>query len=110
MLSVDLIFNENTTFDDGSSVTVHKENVEIKWANAVLSVFDDNYDYVEDMSVEKDKPDSAEYYTGSDGKPHLHLTYIFDDNIIPPAPYTYYTGFSGEFCDSASGWDAVVWW
>ena len=109
-LEVDLIFNENTTFDDGSSVTVHKENVEIKWANAVLSVFDDNYDYVEDMSVEKDKPDSAEYYTGSDGKPHLHLTYIFDDNIIPPAPYTYYTGFSGEFCDSASGWDAVVWW
>ena len=109
-IEVDMIFEPEVEFENGGSMTVTPENVSIVMAEAYAAVFDGNYDYVEDMSFSKEMPDETEFYMGADGKLHWHFTYNFPDNVVPPAPYTVYSGFTAEFLDPASGWNAAVGW
>ncbi len=109
-IEVDMIFEPEVEFENGGSMTVTPENVSIVMAEAYAAVFDGDYNYVEDMSFSKDMPDETEFYTGTDGKLHWHFTYNFPDNVVPPAPYTVYSGFTAEFLDPASGWNAAVGW
>ena len=109
-IEVDMIFEPEVEFENGGSMTVTPENVSIVMAEAYAAVFDGDYNYVEDMSFSKEMPDETEFYTGTDGKLHWHFTYNFPDNVVPPAPYTVYSGFTAEFLDPASGWNAAVGW
>ncbi len=108
-LEVDLIFIEDINFENGGHITVSPDNVNIDFASAYVSVFDDNDDYVESLSHEKEQPDEIQWYDGSDGYLHMHLIYNFDTNLDPGSPYTVYTGFYGQMTDSASGWNSIIW-
>jgi len=108
-LEVDLLFEQETTFQNGGSITVLPENVVIDYGEAYVSVYDSDDNYVEDLSKYKEMPDETEFYTDEWGTIHMHLTYYFTDDVVPTGAYTVYPGFYGEITDKASGWNALVW-
>ena len=107
-IEVDLIFEQTVEFDDGGTMTISPDNVEIVSANVYTLVYDGT-DFMDDMSVDKDMPDTVTFLTDDEGIMHMHLTYVFDINVDPGAPYEIWSNFSAEFHDKASGWDAGVW-
>ncbi|MBR2809575.1 MAG: hypothetical protein IKE33_05080 [Erysipelotrichaceae bacterium] len=108
-IEVDLIFDETVEFDDGETMSVSRDNVEIIEASAHAYVYDSDDNYVEELSSSKDMPDSVEYFTDDEGLLHMHLIYNFDIDVDPGAAYEVYTGFYAEFYDKASGWNAALW-
>ena len=108
-VEVDLIFTQDIEFENGGTMTVLPENVNIDFAEVYLSVFDSDDNYVEDMSYSKEMPDETEFYTDSDGIMHWHLTFNFSEDVIPPDSYSVYPDFYAQFTDTPSGWNAVLW-
>ncbi|MCR4668742.1 MAG: hypothetical protein K5774_05115, partial [Clostridia bacterium] len=108
-VEVDLIFTQDIEFENGGTMTVLPENVNIDFAEVYLSVFDSDDNYVEDMSYSKEMPDETEFYTDSDGIMHWHLTFNFSEDVIPPDSYSVYPDFYAQFTDTSSGWNALIW-
>ena len=110
LLEVDLIFEEYVEFQNGGSMTVSPENLQILETEGFVNVWDgESGEHVEELSHSKEAPDEISYYRDSDGVLHMHLVYDFGEPLIPTGNYDYQANFYGFFKDTASGWDMPTW-